>query len=310
MLELDPSMKNLLIETIGSNLVADQVEFLGSMVVGEINIHDLSGKRRNFTLSPRMAAEVLIDHLTSKKKLEEFLKLLVEMDDEVVLGKPIRFDGMEYFLLKLGQAGYVYDLNKRKIVPLKEDLMERPDWGAFKQGRSYEVTVASMDIVGSSELVKNHGRKKMEKFFSFFWSYIKERMAPYDGRIWSWSGDGGILAFAFKNHREKATNYAIEIQRVMPLLNSHNRNPIDDPVEMRIALHAGKVTYMTDTGKMISDVINLASHLEKRGTEPGGVSITENVREKLSVKSQELFSPVGDFEGTYVYRSASRLDLI
>jgi class 3 adenylate cyclase len=310
MLILDPAMKNLLIETVGGSLVADQVEALGQMLIPDLNIHDLSGKRRNFTLSPRMAAQVLTEHLIERKQLSDYIKLLIEMDEAVILGKEIRIEGLEYFLQKLSETGLIYDSRKRKVVTLKEDLSKRPDWGVLKNGRNYDVTVGSMDIVGSSELVNKFGRKTMEKFYSFFWSTLGERLGAYEGRIWSWAGDGGILAFAFKNHRERATRFAFEMQRIMPLINAHTRNPIDENVAIRIGMHSGKVAFMADTGKMISDVINLAAHLEKKGTQPGYVSITESIWKTLPVKLQDLFDPVGDFEGQLQLSSPSRLDVI
>ncbi|RKX75656.1 MAG: adenylate/guanylate cyclase domain-containing protein [Spirochaetes bacterium] len=310
MLTLDPAMKNLLIETVGGSLVADQVEALGQMLLPELNIHDLSGKRRNFTLSPRMAAQALTEHLIDHKQLSDYIKLLIEMDEEVILGKEIRIEGLEYFLQRLSETGLIYDTKKRKVVTLKEDLSKRPDWGVLKNGRNYDVTVGSMDIVGSSELVKKFGRKTMEKFYSFFWSTLGERLGSYDGRIWSWAGDGGILAFAFKNHRERATRFAYEMQRIMPLINAHTRNPIKENVAIRIGMHSGKVAFMADTGKMISDVINLAAHLEKKGTQPGFVSITESIWKTLPSKLQDLFDPVGDFEGQLQMSSPNRLDVV
>lgn len=310
MFNLDPAMKNLLIETIGGSLVADQVEALGQMLIPDLNIHDLSGKRRNFTLSPRMAAQVLTEYMMERKQLGDFIKLLVEMDEAVILGKEIRIEGLEYFLQQLIETGLVYDAKKRKVVPLKEDLSSRPDWGSLKNGRSYDVTVGSMDIVESSDLVKKYGRKTMEKFYSFFWAALGERLSFYNGRIWSWAGDGGILAFTFKQHRIRAARFALEMQRVMPLINSHSRNPIDDEVAIRIGMHSGKVTFMSDTGKMISDVINMAAHLEKKGTEPGFVSITESIWKPLPQKLQNLFDPMGDFEGLLKFSSPQRLDQI
>ena len=310
MVNMDPALKNLLIETVSGSLVADQIEALGQMLIPKLNIHQLSGKLSNFTLSPRMAAQVLVEHFTETRQLGEFVKLLAEIDEETILGKEIHIEGLEYFFLKLTETGMVYDLDKRKIVRLKEDRNERPDWGALKNGRNYDVTVASMDIVGSSELVKRFGRAVMEKFYSFFWSSLKERLAIYNGRIWSWAGDGGILAFAFKRHQIRAVQFAVEMQRTLPLINSHSRNPIEEDVSVRIGMHCGKVAFMADTGRIISEVINLAAHLEKKGTRPGGVSITQDIWMELPEKLQAFFSPEGDFEGTPRLAPKDRLDLI
>lgn len=310
MINMDPALKNLLIETVSGSLVADQIEALGQMLIPKLDIHEMSGKRSTFTLSPLMAAQVLVERFTETHQLGEFVKLLAEIDEETILGKEIHIEGLEYFFLKLTETGLVYDLDKRKIVRLKEDRNERPDWGALKNGRNYDVTVASMDIVGSSELVRRFGRPVMEKFYSFFWSSLKERLAIYNGRIWSWAGDGGILAFAFKKHQIRAVQFAVEMQRTMPLVNSHSRNPIEEDVSVRIGMHCGKVAFMADTGRIISEVINLAAHLEKKGTRPGGVSITENIWKQLPEKLQAFFSPEGDFEGTLRLAPKDRLDII
>jgi len=310
MLVLDPATKNLLIETIGASLSADQIEALGQMLIRNLNIHKLSGKSSTVTLSSRIAAQVLTEHIIENKRIDEFIKLLVEMDEENILGKEMRINELEYFLQKLSESGQVYDVKKRKIVPTKADLSVRPDWGALKSGRKYHVTVASMDVVGSSELVKKFGQKTMELFYSFFWTALNERLSLYNGRIWSWAGDGGLLAFAFKQHESRAVRFAIEMQRVMPLINTHDRNPIDEKISTRIGMHCGLVTFMSDTGKMISDVINLATHLEKKGTAPGSVSITKPVWMNLSDKLQSFFDPKGDFEDQFTLSPPERIDLI
>ncbi len=310
MLNLDPSLKNLLIETVSGSLVADQIEILGQMLIPGLKVHELSKKRSDFTLSPRMAAQVLTEYLNEKRQLGNFIKLLVEMDEETILGKEICIEGLEYFLQQLTEAGLVYDVRKRKVVPLREDLSTRPDWGALKNGRKYKVTVGSMDIVDSSALVKKYGQSTMKKFYSFFWSILGERLAYYNGRIWSWAGDGGIIAFAFKQHSMRAVRFSLELQRIMPLINTHARNPINEDVSIRIGIHSGKVLFMSDTGKIISDVINLAAHLEKRATEPGFVSITEPVWKALPFKSKNFFEPVGDFEGELKLSTPERLDIM
>jgi len=310
MINLEPAVNNLLIETLGSSLVADQIEALGQMLVPGLDIHELSGKRKNFTISPRVAAQVLIAYLTERRQLADFIKLLVEMDESMVLGKELRIEGLEFFLQQLTETGLVYDIKKRKIVPVKEDLSKRADWGVLKNGRKYDVTIASMDIVGSSELVKKYGRKTMEKFYSFFWASLSERLSYYNGRIWSWAGDGGLIAFAFKQHQIRSVRFALEIQRIMPIINTHTRNPLVEAVAVRIGMHTGKVAFMADTGKIISDVINMASHLEKNGTEPGAVSLSDELWNLLPEKMRTLFVSGGDFEGLEKYTSPGRLDVI
>ena len=306
---LDPSLKNLFLEIVSASLKPDQIEELGRMIFPGINIHDLSNKKRNFTLSSRQAAAALLEHSEDKDKTRDLIKLLVEVDNMTVLGKVIHIEGFEEFLRALQKIGLVYDFKKRRVVPLKEDESERKDWGALKDGKTYPITVISADIVGSSEMVKKYARRKVERFHDLFWVFLRERLEPYDGRIWSWAGDGGLMAFALKGHVERGVRFAYELQRVMPLFLTLSRNPVPDIVELRLGIHTGKVQFRDDTGKIISDVINLAAHLEKKATEPGSITLSQDVHNALPERLAAQFESFGEFEGIECFRSSVRLDL-
>ncbi|OQX29763.1 MAG: hypothetical protein B0D92_01935 [Spirochaeta sp. LUC14_002_19_P3] len=308
MIELDPSLKNLLIETISGNMPSDQIEALGQMLIPSFSIYELSGKGKNFTIAPKTAAELLVNIMIEKKHLESFIKLLVELDEETIGGKEIHIQGLEYFLQNLANIGYIYDPVKRKVIPLKKDIKQSPSWGVLKNKRTYHFAVLSIDIVGSSELVREFGREKMEKFYAFFGSVMRERLTAYDGRIWSWAGDGGIVAFTFKQPELNAVQFSIEMQRIVLLVNTNARNPISRDVAIRIGVNAGDIVFLMDTGRMVSDVINLAAHLEKGGANPGMISITGKVWKELPSKMQDVFSPEDDFEGQSHYRTPARLD--
>ena len=86
-------------------------------------------------------------------------------------------------------------------------------------------------------------------------------------------------------------------------------NPIINHIELRIGIHTGKVTYHSDSGQIISEVINLAAHLEKQKTVPGSISITEEVFNGINPKLQGIFAGIGVFEGTTCFQ-CQRLDQI
>lgn len=307
---LEPSLHNLLVETLAESLNADQVEAMGKILDSEFNIYEITGTARQVTLGANLAARELVKYFEKMKKMQEFIKLVVEMDGTFLLGKEIHISGLESFLLSLANSGFCYESSKRQVVPTKDSPIDRLNWGALKSGKDYDVTVASMDIVGSSELVRKFGRRTMENFYSFYWSILKERIITYNGRIWSWAGDGGILAFTFKEHHTRAVQFAIEMQRLMPLINTHSRNPINEDISIRIGMNSGKIGFMMDTGKIISDVINLAAHLEKKVTGPGQISISAALWENIVPRIQEYFMALDDFEGQLQYRNENRLDLM
>ena len=215
---LDPSLKNLLIETISACLKPTEAAEIGRMLSKKFDLHSLADKTVNMTIGARPAASILVEHMEHTGKTAELIKLLAELDNNLILGKTLQLEGYDYFLQQFTQSGFFYDFKKRKVLPIKSDSSELPNWGSLKDGKTYPVTILSVDIVGNSELVKTNGTKTMKKVYTNLWNFLKQHLAHTDGRIWSWAGDGGILAFAYKDQVERAVRFAIEVQRTIPCL--------------------------------------------------------------------------------------------
>ena len=205
----------------------------------------------------------------------------------------------------LAKRGFVYDYKKRKVKRINEDVDELPNWGVLRAGKSYEMTIASIDIVGNSELINKNGLKKAEKLYFQFWNFLRRVLAVYEGRIWHWAGDGGILAFTFKNHPIRAVMFAMEIQHLLPVFNMDPDRPILDELVLRVGIDTGKIKFDDDTGKIVSDTINYAAHLEKSFTKPGCISISDKVLKLLPEEMRSYFSKSSKFEG----RNACMMDL-
>ena len=77
-----------------------------------------------------------------------------------------------------------------------------------------------------------------------------------------------------------------------------------------LGVDSGKVRFYSDTGRIVSDVINYAAHLEKAATEAGRISLSERTREKTDAKILTIFDEAGAFEGFPYVTTASRLDML
>ncbi len=294
---LDPVLINDMTEMLTKHLKPNQIDEIGRLLLKTYNSHEKLGIDTHITIPRRRAAETLIDECLTRNKSEDLIKCLIEIDGSDLLGKTVSFDGIESFMKDLASSGYIYDSKKRKMKKLKEAPEELPNWGALREGKNYEVTVGSIDIVGNSALVKEHGMKKAEKLYFKFWNLLRRVLAVYDGRIWSWSGDGGLVAFTFKNHPTRAVLCALELQNALPVFNLDPDLPIREPISLRIGLDTGTLKFAHDTGKIVSETINYAAHLEKNFTSPGMVSISKQLKQKISPNLQSLFSQEDDFEG-------------
>jgi class 3 adenylate cyclase len=307
-MQLEPAIRNDLIELIAANFKTDEINELGRLVLGCFDSNEAAGKRAHISLSPRKSAGLLVDMCQGGEALVALIKLVVEVDNGVVHGRPVRVEGLEQFLGKLVRTGIRYDFKTRKVVTSCRDPEELPNWGCLKDGREYDITVVSLDIVGNSAKVRKLGTRKMEKMYFSLWSFLKEKLASVDGRIWSWAGDGGIIAFALRDHQARAARFAIELQSTVPVFNLTASGSLEDDVALRLGIHSGRIKFSIDTGKIVSDVINYAAHLEKSSTQPGTVSISRSVYESLPSRMASIFRFGGMHEEMDFFRTIRRLD--
>jgi class 3 adenylate cyclase len=299
---LDPWLYNCVAEMITRAMKPDQIDEAGCLLMKHYCSHTLLGIDKHITVSTRKAAAALLNECIEKGYEERLLKFLVEIDGNPLLGKVVQLDGIEELLSAMARSGYIYDEKKRKIRVLKEDIRELTGWGALKVGRYYDITVVSIDIAGSSAIVKKHGMKKAERLYFHFWSFLRRILAVYDGRIWNWAGDGGIIAFTFKGHQKRALMFALELQSLMELFNSDPDRPVNEAIRLRMGLDWGKIKYLSDTGQIVSETINYAAHLEKGFTSPGGISASAELITAVPGSLKAMFRSGGTFEGRKAWR--------
>ena len=305
---LEPALRNDLIELIAANFKADEVNELGELILGSFDANVASGTTSDISLSSRKSAKLLVESCDECSQLPALLKLIVEVDDGIVHGRSVRVEGLEAFLGKLLHVGIFYDFKTRRIITACTEPGELTNWGCLREGREYDITVISLDVVKNSALVRAHGLKKMEKLHYNLLSFLKEKLAAGDGRIWSWAGDGCIIVFALTDHIRRAVRFAVEVQNAIPIFNLTGESDAPTDICLRLAIDSGKVKFKIDTGKIVSDVINYAAHLEKRSTRPGCVSLSRSVYDSLSARLGSLFHFGGIFDGKDFFTTPRRLD--
>ena len=303
-----PALRNDLRELIAGSFTSDDVDELGRLLFRSYSSHEKAGADNHITISRPRAAELLIEEAESRSKLPDLIQLVAELDGGTFGGRRVDVKDIEVFFNSLARLGIVYDPARRRLHYSKQEVERLKNWGSLRDGKTYDIAVVSADIVGNSALVRENGSKKMEKLYFELWRFLERKLDDYDGRIWSWAGDGGLLAFTFSGHVDRAVMCAIDIQSSLPLFNISPANPVRQRVELRLALDTGKVTFYSDTGRIVSDVINYAAHLEKGGTEPGCISLSERAVEACDRRILSIFEDAGEFEGSSYCTTPQRLD--
>ena len=307
---LSPALRNDLVELIAGGFSPGGIDELGRLTFGSYSSHEIAGEDSHITISRRRAAGLLVEQAHTRSLFPKIIRLIAELDGGVFLGKKLTIPGIEGFFNSLARVGIVYDPTRRRLHHTREDIRKLKNWGTLRDGRSYDVSVVSVDIVGNSLLVRDHGAKAMEALYYQLHTFLDRKLSEYDGRVWNWAGDGGILAFAFSGHVDRAVKCAIDIQTSLPLFNISSDNPIGRHIALRTAVDTGKVRFYSDTGRIVSEVINYAAHLEKAATQPGTVSISHRAQLGTDPKILSIFEDGGFFEGAPYVKTPRRLDLL
>lgn len=290
-----------LIELLRKSFTFKDLETIGQDILGKYSTHDLEGISHTVSISPANAAKRLVSECRKHKKLDFLIVTLVQLDGNYLNDRIVKVANLENLLYHIAQSGSFYDYKRRKFIDIGKDKKLLVNWGALRDGKEYTLTVASVDIAGNSKLVEKYGSSVMEKAYNMLWDYIRQKLAPYDGRIWSWQGDGGLLAFPESQDPNLSVASCIEMILALPIYNLRPDNPIESDIVLRIALDRGPIKFFQDTGRIVSQSINYAAHLEKHGTSPGGISISDEIYNKLTPRLKKTFPSKKKFEERTAY---------
>jgi len=307
---LDAGIEKDIIELVSRNMKTDHVEEMGRLIFGSFDVYKVLQAPSHVTVPVRNAAGALLEEAKRTDRWRDVVQLLIEIDGSVFMGRQIRLEGLELVLENLARGGLIYDYRRRKLKKSSEDPVHIINWGSLRPGRNYPITIASLDVVESSRLVREHGMRKMRRLMFRFHQFLLDKLRVYEGRLWSWRGDGGIAAFAFSDSERRAVQFCLDVQRTMVVFNSWHEKPFDDDVALRMAVDSGPLTFSDDPGQIVADVINYASHLESKETGAGCVSASEVVYRVLPPTLQRAFSQDGVLEDRSYHTTSRRLDLI
>jgi class 3 adenylate cyclase len=297
----DIAMQRELTELIGKSLTFTDIETIGGDIFKSYSTHRLENVSDSISISPLNAAKRLVSECESKNKLKDLFSVVIRLDGNMLNGRIVELSGLENLLYHLSKTGLYFDFDRHKLVSFDQEKELLINWGSLKDGKEYPIVVASVDICENSKLVKKNKPKVMEKVYYELWEYLQNKLHLYDGRIWSWAGDGGILAFRERDNVSECANCCLEILLSLPAFNLMPAKPIGDDIVLRIGMDCGKIKFYKDTGRIVSDVINYAAHLEKQGTEPNGLSVSDMIYRGLSPSLKKIFKTKHEFEGRTAY---------
>jgi class 3 adenylate cyclase len=302
----DAALVKDLAEMLGKSLTFKDIDAVGVYLFKDqgYRTHQVAGTSKGVSISPLNAARRLVEECERRNRLKELFAFAFELDGMPLNSRTVKLDGLDNVLYRLSRTGLYYDFGRRRFVELGSDRKSLPGWGVLKSGKEYPIAIVSADICQNSVLVRKYRPAVMEKVYYALWEFLKRKLDPFDGRIWSWAGDGGLLAFRGEKGLSAGVSCCLEILYTMPVFNLRLCLPIREELCLRLGMDFGPVKFLEDTGRIVSEVINYAAHLEKKGTPPGALSISEAVYSRLPKQMQAPFKTKQDFEGRAAYSTA------
>ena len=175
------------------------------------------------------------------------------------------------------------------------------DWNRITEGGEYPFFIMFIELDGRANFEKTWGKSNLEKAIAHFQRFIDRMVASYNGRIWMWSGFGGIVLFPFTGNddailcgfRMMLYKYIFDVEESL----------FPNFVSFRLALHLGELRYSSRRkGHVISDSINFVVHLGKRYARAGNFYLSDSAMKGCNRALRKYFVREKEYEERMIYR--------
>ena len=292
---VQPEITHRLIELIGDNFSYEEIIVIGRRFFPEFEIKTQENQFGRLRLPPHDASSHLIEAFMGSGRVHDLVRFLIDLDCHSLNGREVVFRGIEELLVTIRRCGIGYDFKAREFFAVT-DRAAGPEWEeCLQEGKEYDFSYVSVDIVKSSEMARLEERALVERTVGALFDLVRRSASHYGGSVWSWQGDGGMVAFFGPVQAEQSVFFSLEALGLLPVFNIR-KNPFANRVSLRFGIDMGKALYKRDKGSIISQNINFAAHLEKQCTNVNTITVSDRVCAALQERQRSFFTEGGEFE--------------
>ena len=246
---------------------------------GSYDLYERTGFPSSVPIPNRDAARQIVNDVIEAGLLLDFAALLVELERLGNDGHSRLSSPLQAIVREILERGYYFDEQSRSFVE-DTDIRTTRNWGVLRDGESYILTFLGIDIVGSSDLVREHGPRAMSPLYRWLRDLITNLSEKRNGRLWVWEGDGGIVAFTSDEQNLRATLTGMELLNELVIYNL-TECPLDDGLHVRITVHQGPCEYGETGAELTSDTIKRIRQIDARHGAPDTMIVTDAVYPSL-----------------------------
>ncbi len=291
---MNKSTRKAILELLSQSLTSDRIDELGQEVDPDFRLHELSGFGEQIRIPGQVAAQCVLDYFESDKELLRFVAH-VFLNENLTRGR-------ERVLELLAREDWVFDSGLRQFVK-DQNVNVTDDWGYMLEGREYRLCFASVDVVRSTALADASGSPEVEQTLNRFRNYVRKYTELWNGRLWSWHGDGGRAVFQGADAVNQAAVAMVGVLLNLPVFNIQ-QSRLQTELRIRIGMHSGTAVYHSEVQQIYSHDMRTAARLEKEICDENGIALSATAHSFLKSEVQAFFAPGGELDSmrTFQYR--------
>jgi class 3 adenylate cyclase len=265
------------------------------LVIPNYDIFRRTGLKEGMPMPNQNAAERIVADMVKDGFYIDFVETLIRIDREGYMGRRFELKGLNNAISCLMSEGYSFDKITGQFFENQQEQIS-PNWGRLREGDERKMAVLRLDIADNSELVKNNPRQKIEQAYNDIRSIVNKSVTKRIGRLWAWEGDGAMAVFLFGSLEKSAIFAGIEILHEIYFYNLM-RNPLDEPIKLRLGTHIGPVQYSSiELERMKNETVKEAVVLESLAAK-NSLCVSYNMYITMDQQILSIFGPEKNARG-------------
>ena len=271
---------HLVTRALAESMDVRSMVHLARRFIRNYDLWERTGFSQNISIPNKDAAKQIVIDIRDSELMLDFVTMLISIHEKGLGGRRYRVPYLSDIIGEIGKSGLLYDKDSSMFF---EDprVMQTMNWGVLRESEEYIFTFLRTDIVGNSTLVRQNPTELIQKTYSELRGIVQAAIMRRSGRIWSWEGDGGLVAFYFSNKNLSAVLSAMEILHEVFIYNL-TRCVLNKPLRIRLAVHSGLCQFRHNFEDIKSDTIKKIMHMESNCTRPDSLSISSAVYQMLN----------------------------
>jgi hypothetical protein len=288
--KISPRLQNYISQALSQSMDVVLMERLTARVISGYDLYERTGFPANIPIPQVDAARQIAADLARAGHIRRFAEVLVEVDRQGVMGRPVSIRLLPQIVKELETLGYRFKEAQGTFIEAG-GRGKTKGWGALIEGQIYELGFLRIDTVGNSELVRKYSKQMVVQVYNDIRKLLANIVENREGRLWHWEGDGGIAAFYYGNKNVQAALSGMEMLLELFMYNLF-QCPFSKPLRVRLAVHTGPCQFYQNYQRIRSDTLRRLEVIESQFAENDSLVITPGVYSDMGNKLDKFFKPL------------------